>query len=229
MKYPIILFDADETLFDFAATESFALTQTCKEIGIVCDEEQIASYKSINKQLWNELEKGLITSQVLRTERFRRWFAAHNWQSEFDAGGVSSSYIKYLAEGAFLIDGAVELCEQLLSAGYRLSIITNGIKEVQLGRIGRSQLQHTFEHIIISEVTGYQKPQTGIFDYAFDKMGIRDKQGVLMVGDSLSSDIQGGINYGIDTCWYNPQQNANPTTIVPNYEISKLSELLMYV
>lgn len=114
----------------------------------------------------------------------------------------------------------------MLHNGHRIAIITNGIKRTQLNRIGRSSLAHSFEHIIISEDTGFSKPHIGIFDYAFDKLNMMDKAKVLIVGDSLTSDIQGGMNYGIDTCWFNPRRKPNETSVKPTYEIQQLSELL---
>lgn len=121
----------------------------------------------------------------------------------------------------------MELCGGL--TGCRLAIITNGIKDVQLSRIQGSPLCNTFEQIIISEEAGSQKPEPGIFDYAFAKLGITDKSKVLIVGDSLTSDIQGGKNYGIDTCWFNPLEKANEAGIKPTYEIRDLSELLRII
>ena len=121
------------------------------------------------------------------------------------------------------MEGAEELCRQLTERGQRMAIITNGIKEVQFNRISRSSLYDSFECIIVSEDAGSQKPHEGIFDYAFDKLNHPDKSEVLIVGDSLTSDIQGGIRYGIDTCWYNPRK-ANPTAIQPKYEIHSLME-----
>ena len=103
-------------------------------------------------------------------------------------------------------------------------ILTNGFKDVQLARIGGSVLKNSFEAIITSEEAGYQKPQAEIFEYTFNKLQIADKSRVLMIGDSLSSDIQGGNNFGIDTCWFNPQHKINSTTAQPTYEIQNWHE-----
>jgi 2-haloacid dehalogenase len=185
-------------------------------------EDYAASYQEINHALWRDLEQGKISSAALRVERFNRLFAAN--ALELDPEAFSEAYLRFLGEGTFLIQGAIELCEEL--AGCRLAIITNGIKEVQTSRIQGSPLSETFEQIIISEEAGCQKPETGIFDYAFAKLGISDKEKVLIVGDSLTSDIQGGINYGIDTCWFNPLGKENSSGVQPKYEIRVLSELL---
>ncbi|GGF83770.1 noncanonical pyrimidine nucleotidase, YjjG family protein [Paenibacillus albidus] len=223
MKYDVILFDADDTLFDYGMAESQALLNAFVHFGLPTGaEDYAASYKEINSALWKDLEQGRMTSAVLRVERFNRLFAAH--RLELDPEAFSTAYLKFLGEGTYLIQGAVELCGAL--AECRLAVITNGIKDVQTARIAGSPLSDTFEQIIISEETGFQKPETGIFDYAFDKLSLTDKTKVLMVGDSLTSDIQGGINYGIDTCWFNPLAKAGIPGIQPTYEIRDLAELV---
>lgn len=146
---------------------------------------------------------------------------------EIDADTFSSVYLRYLGKEVHLVSGAEELCGNLV--GCRLAIITNGFKGVQTSRIGSSPLCNTFERIIISEETGFQKPEKGIFDYAFSKLQITDKVKVLIVGDSLASDIQGGINYGIDTCWFNPHLKENNLGIKPTYEIRELLDLIKIV
>lgn len=223
MKYDMILFDADDTLYDYGMAESHALHNAFAHFGLPTGaKDYAASYKKINDALWRDLEQGKITSAALRVERFNQLFAANALALNPDE--FSETYLRFLGEGTFLIQGAIELCEELSDC--RLAIITNGIKEVQTSRILGSPLCDTFEQIIISEEAGCQKPEIGIFDYAFAKLGITDKDKVLIVGDSLTSDIQGGINYGIDTCWFNPRGKGNEAGIQPKYEIRSLSELL---
>lgn len=227
MKYEVILFDVDDTLFDFPKAEAHALSSSFEEFGIQDTDATIVSqYHSINKQLWNEYEQGLITPAELKVERFNRLISSNNLQ--LNADDFSSRFLNYLGEGAFLLEGAAELCNSLCGQ-CRLAVITNGFREVQLARIQKGGIAVCFEHIIVSEETGYQKPHTGIFDYAFQKLNISDRSNVLIVGDSLTSDIQGGINYGIDTCWYNPLGKDNTTALKPTYEIKQLSELLAIV
>lgn len=226
MRYDVILFDADDTLFDYGMAEGQAFYNVFAHFGLPTGAEEYgASYQEINRALWKDLEQGKITSAALRVERFNRLFARH--RLEYSPEEFSEAYLRFLGEGTFLIQGAAELCGQL--AGCRLAIITNGIKDVQLSRIQGSPLSNTFEQIIISEEAGSQKPDTRIFDYAFEKLGIKDKSRVLIVGDSLTSDIQGGINYGIDTCWFNPLAKKNESGLQPTYEIRELSALLEIV
>ncbi|MNZ73498.1 putative HAD-hydrolase YfnB [compost metagenome] len=225
MKYEVILFDADDTLFDYTLAEAYALKQVFQEHEIELAPAHIEMYRSVNQQLWNAYEKGSVTLDFLRLERFRLLFA--ELKVEHDALYFAERYVEYLGEGSFLIEGAAELIEQTKGRGHRIAVMTNGIKKTQLSRISKSVLSQSFEHIIVSEETGYRKPQIGIFDYAFQLLKLTDRRKVLIVGDSLTSDIQGGINYGIDTCWYNPQHKSKPDSIKPTYEISKLSELLV--
>lgn len=224
MSYELILFDADDTLFDFSQSELNALKLSFGEHEIELSDLYFESYKKINQQLWKEFEEGKLAQDQLRVERFQRFFIEQGLT--MDAAHFSTRYLTHLSEGAFLVPGALELCDYLKSHGYRLAIITNGIKEVQLKRIGKSELSQAFEQIIVSEETGYQKPQSGIFDYAFHKLNVNDKERVLMVGDSLTTDIQGGNHYGIDTCWFNPADKLNSSGIQPTYEISSLKELV---
>ena len=222
MKYETILFDVDDTLFDFGISEKNALQRTFDEFDLPAGvADYAAKYKEISKELWSDLEQGLTSLPELGVERFRRLFLAH--QLEIEADRFNTRYLGYLGKETSLVEGAVELCEHL--AGCRMAIITNGFKEVQKSRIAGSPLCHTFEQIITSEEAGCQKPEKGIFDYAFSKLQIEDKSKVLIVGDSLTSDIQGGINYGIDTCWFNPNEKENVLGIQPTYEIRKLTEL----
>lgn len=184
-----------------------------------------ADYIEISSVLWRELEQGLITTTELGVERFRRLFLQR--ELALDAQLFSDAYLENLGKESHLIEGAEELCTQL--AGGRLVIITNGFTAVQRSRITNSPLCKRFEHIITSEEAGYQKPDVGIFDYVFSKLHITDKSRVLIVGDSLTSDIQGGNNYGIDTCWFNPNRKENNLDIKPTYEINELMELVEIV
>ncbi|WP_226000076.1 YjjG family noncanonical pyrimidine nucleotidase [Paenibacillus sp. BJ-4] len=222
MKYEVILFDVDDTLFDFKKAERHALQNTFTQFGLPEGAtEYKASYDEINSALWREAEEGHISPAELRVERFKRLFAVH--ELDFNPDAFSAAYLRYLGEGAFLIDGAVEICEKL--SDRRLAIITNGIKEVQTSRIQLSPLRNVFEQVIISEEVGCQKPQAAIFDYTFTKLAISDKSNVLMIGDSLTSDIQGGNSFGIDSCWFNPSGKTNTSGIQPTYEIKSLMEL----
>ena len=132
--------------------------------------------------------------------------------------------MKYLSEGSFLYEESLELVKDL-AKNYRLTIITNGLCAVQDNRIKKSVIAEYFEDIVVSEEIGVSKPNPEIFQHALNNINYPHKNKVLMVGDSLRSDIQGGINFGIDTCWFNPGLNLNETGIEPTYTISDLTEL----
>lgn len=223
MKYEVILFDADDTLFDFKKSERHALENTMVEYEIDYDESyHLKIYQEINSSIWRDFESGVITQKELKIERFKRFSSALN--TIFDASEFSKSYTKHLGLASFLYDESLELIENLHS-NYRLAIITNGLTEVQNNRIRKSTISKYFEDIVISEEVKVSKPNPKIFELALSNIRHNDKSKVLMVGDSLTSDIQGGINFGIDTCWLNSSKSTNTSTIIPTYEISNIKDL----
>lgn len=225
-KYEVILFDADDTLFDFNHSERNAFHHSFAEFGYTNALVDFrADYKEVSKVLWNDLEQGRITLQELAVERFRRLF--NKTSLDLDPENFSRVYLDFLGQESHLVEGALDLCNNLVD--YRLAIITNGFSAVQTARIENSPLCNAFEQIIMSEETGSQKPDKVIFDVAFSRLHMTDRSKVLIVGDSLTSDMQGGINYGIDTCWFNPHKKENHVGNKPTYEIQQLSELLKIV
>ncbi|MFJ8236317.1 YjjG family noncanonical pyrimidine nucleotidase [Ureibacillus sp. NPDC094379] len=221
--YDIIFFDIDDTLFDFEKSEQEAFIKVLDQYNLLNKLKLYKkSYQEISNVLWRDLENGNMNLTELGSERFRRLFLEH--ELDIDAMVFNQDYLGFLGQQTHLVQGAEEVIRKL--SHKRLAIITNGYTDVQTSRINNSPLDGRFEHMIISESTGFQKPQTGIFDYAFNQLQITDQSNVLMVGDSLTSDIQGGMNYGIDTCWFNPKQKKNHTSFKPTYEISKLESLL---
>ncbi|MBX9137213.1 MULTISPECIES: YjjG family noncanonical pyrimidine nucleotidase [unclassified Clostridium] len=223
MKYKVILFDADETLFDFKKAEKEAFKNSMLELDIEYDENyHFATYKEINTAIWKELEEGLITQEKLKTERFKRLI--DKLDMTFDENDFANIYMTHLGNGSFLFDGAMELIEDL-SSKYILSIVTNGLTSVQERRLKKSTIAKHFKDIVISESIGISKPHPDIFEHAINNLGTFNKDEVLMIGDNLNSDIRGGINYNIDTCWYNPNKLENKTDLKPTYEICDYTEL----
>jgi len=223
VKYTTIFFDADNTLFDYDMAEGFALEQTFRRSGIPITTETRELYRRINAEAWKEFESGAITIGTLRTLRFRRLF--ERLGMDMDPIGVSTFYLERLGEGACLVKDALEVLKEAASV-CTCCIVTNGIADVQRSRLSRSPLLPYVRGLIISEEVGSQKPEPGMFDAAMELCGGPDKGDVLMVGDSLSSDILGGIRYGIDTCWFNPRGEAPSDGITPTMEIGALSGLL---
>ena len=223
MKYKIILFDADETLFDFKKAEREAFKNTMTDFGVNYDENHHFNiYKDINTAIWKELEEGLITQSKLKIERFKR--LADKLCMDFDEVEFAHTYMQHLSYGSFLFDGAIEMVKDL-SENYTLFIVTNGLTSVQERRIRKSSIAKYFEDIVISEEIGISKPNPEILEHTLNNIGKFNKDEVLIIGDSLSSDIKCGINFGIDTCWYNPKKLINNSDLSPTYNISSFDEI----
>ena len=223
MKYEIILLDADNTLFDYTKAEAAALEASFQYFNLNFCPENAEIYRRINESLWEQHNKGEIEVDELKIERFRRLFKALGVQR--DAAEMGAYYLERLGDNAQLIDGALELC-RALSTQCRLAIVTNGVSRTQRRRLDASPIKEFFEGIYISGEMGCQKPQKEYFDQVLIGMMISDKSRVLVVGDSLSSDIQGANNAGLAACWYNPEGLPLTGNARPDYVISKLSELL---
>ena len=222
MAYTHILFDIDNTLLDFSRTEAFALEQSLISNNVTFTPEHLTGYRSINHQYWQDFEAGKVTLPELKVGRFQSFLDSINLAA--DATEFSSMYRNYLSQGSFLLDGAEDIVKALAS-NYSLHIITNGFTTVQRPRLAASPITQYFESITISEEVGFKKPEPEIFDIVFEAMGNPDKSQTIIIGDSLSSDIQGGINYDIDTCWYNPDKKETPRDFKITHVISNLNEL----
>jgi len=222
VKYTWLLFDADDTLFDFPRAEANALRWTLEQSGLPSDNPaDFEIYARCNQQVWQEFERGELTSQELRVKRFRLFFDEVGLAG--DPQTVSPLYLRNLALGSDLLPGA-EAVIRAVQGRYRLALVTNGLKEVQRPRLARSALRDSFEHVFISEEVGAAKPSSAYFDAVFAGIGHPPRTSVLLIGDSLTSDMRGGLAYGLDTCWYNP--TAKPTDLPVTYQIRQLEELL---
>lgn len=216
MLYDVLLFDLDDTLLDFGMTEQNAFRILFEEYGLPDGlKDYLESYKAISKELWNDLENGRITLAELKIERFKRLFREHSL--EIDPVVFGQKYIENLGKEVHMIAGVEEMFAGMKD--FRIALLTNGFKDAQNARVNGSALKNLFEVIVTSEETGFQKPQKEIFAYTLEKLKITDPSRVLMIGDSLSSDVQGGNNFGIDTCWFNPSRKLNETDIQPTFEI----------
>lgn len=222
-SYKYFLFDLDNTLFDFGKAEEKSLKLTFEEFQIPYNPESIEAYFDENHKIWQEFEQGLITQDILKSDRFKRFSKRINVPFDFDRAG--DYYLNELSLCTELIDGAEELIKSL-HGKYELVLITNGLKVVQRPKIRRSPIGHFFSYVFISEEMGVAKPDPLFFDLVFSELNINNKREVLIIGDSLSSDIAGGCNYGIDTCWFNPEKKNSNDICKPTYEIHALSEFL---
>jgi len=222
LKYTWLLFDADDTLFDFPQAEANALRWTLEQSNLPFRPEFFGIYSRYNQQVWKEFERGEVTSLELRVKRFRLFFEEVGLAGDPEA--VSPFYLQNLALGADLLPGAEEVIRAVQKGRFHLALVTNGLKDVQRPRLERSALRDSFEHVFISEEIGAAKPSRDYFEAVFRGIGGPPKESVLLIGDSLTSDMRGGVDYGIDTCWYNP---SGKTTDLPvTYQIDRLVELV---
>ena len=221
MSYTWLLFDADDTLFDYPLAETKALNSTFEQFGQVYRSEYLRIYQVFNRQVWAEFERGEISAAELRLKRFRLFFDEIGIPIE--PQDFSLAYLENLAFASDLLSGAAEVLKAL-AGRYHIGLVTNGLKEVQRPRLERSAIRPLIEKIFISEEIGVAKPAAGFFEAVFQEIGNPPKNQVLIIGDSLSSDIQGGINYGIDTCWFNPGGKSSDLPI--SHTINSLGQLL---
>ncbi len=222
MQYKTLLLDADETLFDFARAEREAISDTLAALGVQPTDALILSYSRINEEMWKRLEQGKITKAALKTERFAV-FAEENALS-IDTKAAADTYVQCLAKKPYLFAGVTALCEKL-SKTYALYIITNGIGSVQRSRFALSGLAPYFRGMFISEELGAEKPEKAYFDEVARRIQGFCPESTLVIGDSLSSDIRGGIAAGLATCWYNKKGIIPPADVKPDYTVSTLEAL----
>ncbi|MEM7159934.1 MAG: YjjG family noncanonical pyrimidine nucleotidase [Myxococcota bacterium] len=222
MPYSWLLFDADGTLYDFRAAEASAIAKTFTHLGVEPSPDVTATYREINTRVWQQLERGELLPADLGERRFALIFEALGL--DFDPADASARHFVHLSEGSELLAGAEALIEDL-RRDHRLAIITNGLSAVQRPRFAASSIGHRFDPVVISDEVGVAKPDPRIFDLVFEGMGHPAKDEVLLIGDSLSSDIRGGSNYGLDTVWFNPQQKTAPSDLSITHQIAALTEL----
>lgn len=217
-----VLFDLDDTLFDFHKAEKIALTKTLVHFGIDPTEETLALYSTINAAHWKRLELGEISREEVKVGRYRELFKTIG--VECDPVKATAYYESMLAIGHYFMPGAPELLEGLYRK-YRLYIVSNGTAKVQEGRIGSSGIAKYMDGIFISQLLGANKPDKQFFDICFAEIPDFSLSETVIIGDSLSSDIKGGINAGITTVWFNPKGIENDNDIKPDYTIKELSEV----
>lgn len=218
-----ILFDLDDTLFDFHADERTALEKTFEEMQIPLDDAVCTRYSVLNLAQWKALERGEITRDQVKLRRFELLFAELGYGME-RAEKAASIYHKYLSEDFHYMEGAPQLLEELYG-NYRLFLISNGTYSVQEGRLKKSGISRYFADIFISELLGAEKPNRRFFDLAFAKIPDFDPDQAVIVGDSLTSDIRGGINAGVRTIWFNPKGQPPVPEISADHELQKLKDL----
>ena len=224
MKYNLFLFDLDDTLLDFKASEALSFDLTMRSLGIKSDISSLfADYQLINAQLWKKLERAETSKEHLKVERFRQTFAQHH--IEIDPQIASQRYLDTLPETVVLMEGAVELCDQLSRIG-EIGIITNGIQYVQNKRIENSPLSQYLSFVSVSDECGFAKPDSRFFEFTVNKAKSFEKNKTIIVGDRLDADILGAKNFGIDSIWFNPRQTNGDSQIDSTFEVAHLNEII---
>lgn len=219
--YTTLLFDIDDTLLDFKMAEKVAISKTLENIGLTPTDEIVKNYSDINAALWEKYQKKEITKARLVIKRFEEFFALYNL--DLNAEEVNQNYFENVAQGYFEIEGAKETLAEL-NEKYESYAVTNATLWISTARLKGSGFYTMFKKIFNSEEIGASKPNKEFFDVVFKNINEKDKSKILIIGDSLTSDILGGINAGIDTCWINPK--GKTTDLKVTYTLKSVTELL---
>ncbi|MBV6323192.1 YjjG family noncanonical pyrimidine nucleotidase [Duganella violaceipulchra] len=224
MKHKLFLFDLDDTLLDFKASEKLSFVRTMRELGLHDGVDGIFhQYQTINVELWRRFETGAVTKDFLKVERFRQTFQANG--IELDPELASSLYLESLPDTVVLIDGAKLICETLSAIG-EVGIITNGVESIQNRRIASSGLAEHISFVATSEACGHAKPDVRFFEYAAKMAASFAKDQAIIIGDRLDADILGANRYGIESCWFNPDGLSNESEAIPDYEVVSLHDII---
>lgn len=227
MKHRLFLFDLDDTLLDFSASEKLSFVRTMTALGLTGDagdtEALFGRYQAINMALWRAFEAGTVTKDFLKVERFRQAFDSHGL--DLDPQAASRLYLESLSDTVVLIDGAERLCETLAGVG-EVGIVTNGAEQIQQLRIASSGLGKHISFVCTSEACGFAKPDVRFFEHAGTMARAFARHEAIIVGDRLDADILGANRYGIESCWFNPGRLANASAALPTFEVGSLHDVV---
>lgn len=225
-RYNCLLLDVDGTLLDFAETERIALEKTLEHFGVAGTPALLEQYRTVNQSLWNAFEQGKIKKEVLVLKR---------WEDFFEAAGIAGNpaewnafYFEELTRSSTAYPGADEMLEELAEVA-TIAFITNGVDRVQRARLAAAGLAQYADEIFVSERMGCAKPNRKFFDQALRRLGVSNRQKVLVAGDSLQADIKGGIAAALDTCWVNFDEKEGDANVRPTYVSRGYEELKMIV
>ena len=221
--YTTLLLDVDETLLDFKKAEKVALNNTLITVGIDPTDEITARYHIINDSLWKALERGEIEKERIKTRRFELFYDEYGFEG--DPAETAAIYVRELSRAGLMLDGAREFLDAIHNE-FDIYAVTNGIQTVQQGRFAAADINKYFSDVFISERVGYSKPDKRYFDYVLSAIPEKDVSRVIVIGDSLTSDIKGACNAGIDCCWFNPNRADGLDEITPTYTAYRYADIL---
>ena len=222
--YKYLLWDIDGTVLNFLASEAYAIRFLFRKYDLgECSDDMLKAYSEINSKYWKKLERGEMTKQEILVGRFIEFFSLIGADTSISES-FNLDYQETLGDYIEFVDNAKDI---LLSqkGKYVLAAVTNGTKTAQEKKLRLSGLDSVFDAIFISENVGFEKPNVKYFEFVFKKLRVTDKREVLIIGDSLTSDIKGGVNAGIDTCWYNPTHKIDTSGLPITYEIDNLGKI----
>lgn len=222
MRYTTLLFDVDDTLLDFQAAQTQALHLLFQSEGVELTPTLEQRYTELNERRWRLFEAGKMSRDEVVNGRFGEFFDELN--QSVDSMAMEQKYRQFLNQGHQLLGNSLEIIREL-STKADLYVVSNGVSKTQYTRLADAQLLPYFKEVIISEDTGYQKPMIEFFEYTFDKIPQLEKEKTVIIGDSLTSDIQGGKNAGIDTIWLHPTVTETALSVEPTYHIQRLEEI----
>lgn len=225
MRYATVLFDLDHTLLDSDASAQAAFDTTMRSIDVAPTAEVFAVYDRLNQALWRRVEAGEISPNDVKVRRFEQLLGELGTRG--DPVEMGTTFVQALTDHGELFPGARELLDSV-HGKVAMAMVTNGIGAVQRGRLDRLGIEKYFEVVSISGELGMSKPAPSIFDHTLGALGVSDRSAVVMVGDSLASDIAGGVNAGVDTIWFN-RNGSQHTSTAPTYEASSLDAVASYL
>ena len=218
----IILIDLDNTLIDFNECARHSIMNAFEKLGLEYSDRVFETFICENVKIWKRLERGEITKPELRANRWN--IILSRLGIDFDGTILEEMFENGVAQGAYAVDGAYGLLDYLYSK-YKLYVVSNGFRFVQESRLKIGDFEKYFTDVFVSEDVGIPKPAKEFFDYCFENINNPPKEDVILIGDSITADILGGINYGMDTIWFNKNNEPLPENINPNYTVNTLEEI----
>ena len=225
MKYPYLLFDADDTLFDFPKASARAFTLMCQTHGIPDPPEVRQLYHDINRELWDAFDRGEVSKEYVTLERYVRLLRALGLEDR-DPAQCNEDYLSALGEGVYPLPHAEDVCRELVHRGHKLYILTNAVASVQRSRLRGSVFADLITAAFISEDAGASKPDKAYYEYVCDRVPELTAENALVIGDSLATDIRGANNAGLPCCWFNPKRQTPPQGLRIDYIVTDLRQLL---